>query len=61
MLKRNCKKCTGATQGIIIEIKSKGIDAPTIIKVQYEVNSVTYEIKETMKLRSEIIKIGFCP
>lgn len=61
MLKKYYEKCTSTTQGIIIEIKPKGIDAPTIIKVQYEVNFVIYEIKETLKLRSKIIKIGFLP
>ncbi len=40
------KECTAITTGIISEIKSKGIDFPTIITVVYEVDGRSYELKE---------------
>ncbi len=47
--------------GIVIDLKSKGLDFPTIATVEYMVNDEKYIIKESLKLRSEAIKIGFLP
>ncbi len=61
MRKKKRALCTQVTNGIVTKLKSKGLDFPTIITVRYTVNSVTYEISESIKLKSKIIKIGFIP
>ncbi|HHU53185.1 MAG TPA: hypothetical protein GXZ43_03790 [Clostridiaceae bacterium] len=60
-MKRKKKRCTANTTGQIVNIRSKGLDCPTIITVQYQVDNQLYEVKESIKLRSEIIKLGFLP
>ena len=57
----NKKRCTETVMGKVIKIKDKGVDFPTIITVQYEVNNNQYEISESIKLRCEWVKIGFLP
>lgn len=47
--------------GTVIELKNKGIDFPTIARVEYEVNGKKYQIEETIKLVSKVIKLGFLP
>ena len=49
------------TIGVIVSLRDRGLDFPTQIKVQYTVNEKDYLITETIKLRSEIIKLGFIP
>lgn len=51
--------CTETTTGKIIDLKVKGQDFATIIKVQYEIDGNTYTIDESIKLKSEKIKFGF--
>ena len=53
--------CMAEATGTIIDLRVKGLDFPTIITVQYAVNDELYEIKESIKLKSEAIKIGFLP
>lgn len=55
------KKQCAETQGVIVEIKSRGIDYPTMLAVQYNVFGKVYEIKEAIKFRSETIKAGPLP
>lgn len=55
------KECTAITIGIISEIKSKGVDFPTIITVVYEVNGRSYELKESLKYKVKLKKLGFLP
>lgn len=59
--KRKKQLYTGITQGVIDEIKYRGIDSPDVICVTYCVNNKEYHIKETIKLKSELIKIGVFP
>lgn len=56
---KNHTDCTGIANGKIIELKVKGQDFGTIIKVQYEVSEKNYTIEESIKLKSEKIKLGF--
>ena len=58
MMKKH-NNCTEATTGKIIDLKAKGQDFATIIKVQYEVDGNFYTIDESIKLKSEKIKLGF--
>lgn len=37
------------------------MDIPWVIYVSYSVNDVNYEIKKSVKLKSETIKIGVIP
>lgn len=47
--------------GTVIELKSKGLNFPSIARVEYEVDGKKYQIEETIKLVSKIIKFGFLP
>ena len=47
--------------GIVLDIKIKGIDSPTVVTVEYEVDGEKYVIEESLKLKSEKIKLGFLP
>ena len=49
------------TLGRITAIKSKGLDFPTEITVEYVVDGISYFVTETLKLKSEVVKIGFIP
>lgn len=55
------KNYQGKTIGKVIFLKSKGLNSPIIITVEYLVNGISYSIKETMKLKSEPIKLGAIP
>ena len=48
-------------KGIVLEIKSNGLDNPTVITVVYNVKKETYKTKETLKLKSKPIKFLFIP
>ncbi len=54
-------RCTETTDGIINNVKLKGQDFPTVITVEYVVEEKCYHIQESVKLKSEIIKLGFLP
>lgn len=49
------------TIGTIVEVKDRGINHPNVITVRYEAGGIEYQITETVKLKSEPIKIGFLP
>lgn len=55
------KNYQGKTIGKVIFLKSKGLNSPIIITVEYLVNGISYSIKKTMKLKSEPIKLGAIP
>lgn len=52
---------TESTQGTVLKIVNKGLDSPWVIYVSYSVNGISYEIKETAKLKSQTIKMGPMP
>lgn len=54
-------RCTQVTQGRVVEIQKRGLDFPTIVIVTYEVSGVSYQISESKKYSTEIIKLGFLP
>ena len=47
--------------GSVIDVKSKGIDCPTIVTVEFKVKKEVYKIKETIKLISKPIKLWIIP
>lgn len=47
------------TIGYVKEIKPGGLDRPGVIKVEYCVGGKIYVVRETLKLKSEPIKLGF--
>lgn len=61
MRKGKRKKCTTETTGTIIKTERKSPNMPTMITVEYVVDGVMYTVKESVKLKSEAIKIGFLP
>ena len=48
------KKCTSAATGRVIKCQSLGLDSPTLVYVEYCVDSKTYIIKEYLKLKIEV-------
>lgn len=61
MTKKDMAKCTKITDGMVVDIKSYGLDCPTFITVKYDVLDKSYQISESMKYTSKAIKIGFLP
>lgn len=59
--KRKIETYKGRTEGKILRITKRGADAPFVISVGYCVNGVSYEIRETAKLKLRVIKIGRIP
>lgn len=57
----NKKKCTARVMGVVTDVRSRGLDFPDVITVSYTVNDIKYSVRETIKLKSEIIKLGFLP
>ncbi len=53
--------CTAKINGTITKKVRKGLEYPTMITVEYQVDGYNFEITESIKLRSEIIKLGFIP
>lgn len=60
---RNRKKriYSGKTEGRIDKIYSRGLEYPTVMVVTYFVDGIEYHIKETVKVKSEMIKMGSIP
>lgn len=58
-MRNKYKNCTALTTGIISDLKIKGQDFPTVITVQYVVDMKSYSISDTIKLKSEKVKVGF--
>lgn len=61
--KRQRKKETymGKTYGKVIRIVDKGLDYPYVLYVQYQVNGMTYKIRETAKMKSSAIRVAGIP
>lgn len=53
--------CTQTVVGCVRERKSKGLDYPTMITVEYQVGGNIYRVTESIKLKSKVIKLGFLP
>ena len=58
MDKQERKRCTEEVLGKILELRIKGLNHPSVIRVEYTVNGKTYTLEETIKLKSVPIKIG---
>lgn len=59
--KRKKNNYMGITKGRVIRIVDKSLDYPWVIHVQYKVNGIDYEIRETAKMKSTAIKIVGIP
>ena len=57
----NRANCTQTVEGRVREVKAKGQDFPTMISVEYQVNGRAYIVTESLKLKSEKVKLGFLP
>ena len=55
------REYTGEAVGTDVRFRMGGIDRPSSVCVRYEVDGRTYECRETVKLKSELIKIGPVP
>lgn len=60
-MKINKANCTQVAEGRVKELKVKELDFPTVISVEYSVAEKSYVVTESLKLRSETIKLGFLP
>lgn len=45
----------------MVRFRPGGVDRPASVCVRYKVNGQTYECRETVKLKSEPIKVGPVP
>ena len=61
MKKHKRENCTSMIDAVITDIRVKGLEAPTMITVQFTIDQVDYQICESIKLKSKMIKIGFLP
>ncbi len=61
MLKWKRARCTALCSGIITDMRCKGTDFPTIITVEYQIGTAVYTLRESLKLRSEALRIGRLP
>lgn len=59
--KRKLETYKGVTQGRVVKIAAKGIDHPWVIHAEYQVDGILYEIKETAKMKSTVIKAAGIP
>ena len=53
--------CTMTVNGVVKELISQGLDRPTLITVEYQVNGTIYKVTESVKLKTETVKLGFLP
>lgn len=58
---RKKKNYKGFAQGIVEEIRPGGLDHPDVLCVSYSVDGIQYRVKESLKLKSELIKLGGIP
>lgn len=58
---RKEREYTGETVGTVVRYRRGGIEGPASVYVRYEVDGQAYECRETVKLKSEFIKIGSVP
>lgn len=59
--KRKLAAYTGRTQGTVHRLKRGGLDHPDVIEVWYTVGGTQYQLRETVKLKSEWMKVGGIP
>ncbi|NMM95077.1 DUF3592 domain-containing protein [Bifidobacterium oedipodis] len=52
---------TAQCPGLVVSIKSHGMDTPWRIRVHYEVDGIAYEVVESLALKSSVIKAGPIP
>ena len=53
---------TGAkTEGIITKFRLRGVDSSSVITVAYEVSGVAYSVTESVRMKSEVIRLGPVP
>ena len=57
----NKKRCVATVDGKIIQKKNRGLDFPTLITVEYEINNNVYRVTESLKLKSRAIKLWVFP
>lgn len=58
-MKINMTNCTHCVEGTIDQLVIKGQDFPTVMVVHYAVGGYSFELRESVKLKSEKIKLGF--
>lgn len=59
--KNKAARCTASVLGTVTNLSRKGIDRPTVITVEYQANGQLWHVSESLKLRSEAIRIGKIP
>ncbi len=60
-MKVNKKKCVNEITGKVIGIRSMGLERRTMIYVGYSVDGKEYTLEESIKYKSEAVKLGFLP
>lgn len=57
--KRKRKRCTNEVEGFIVRLQRK--NNLYLVHVRYEVDGEVYALKESLKFKSELIKLGPIP
>lgn len=52
---------TAETVGTVVRARPGSVDRPAVVYVRYEVDGISYECHETVKLASELVKLGPIP
>ena len=60
-MRKNRKKYDSSVIGTVVEVRSRGMDYPTRIVVEYTVDGKIYTVSETIRLKSRSVKAGFLP
>ncbi|OZG67349.1 DUF3592 domain-containing protein [Bifidobacterium eulemuris] len=59
--KGRIRSMTAQCPGLVLSVKTHGIDTPWRIRVRYEVDGIAYEVVESLALKSSVIKAGPIP
>ena len=59
--RKRAARCSARTEGAVERFRSRGRNTVTLITVTYTVDGKTYRVTESLKYRSEAIRIGRIP
>lgn len=59
--RKKLQRCTVRAEGIVERFDSRGLHSPTLITVAYTAGTQTYRVRESLKYRSEAIRLGKLP
>lgn len=55
------QRCTAAAMGEVVALADKGLEQPTVITVRYTVAGQEHQLEESLKLKTEAIRLCGIP